>query len=155
MEGLGDQNPLPHHHVPVTPGVRTGERAELGKQLVGEPETDATLAPDHGEDGAAGEEGIAAEHAADRDLGETGGEVIQPGAELEEQGAHGNGRERGGAGVYLGRERPGAGDCFGADTDGGWMGAERCSDGEHVAGLDSGVCGVSPWAPRGLPTLGA
>ena len=101
MEDLGDQDPLPHHHVPVTPGVGSGERAELRKQVVGQPETDATLAPDHGEDGAAGEEGIAAEHAADRDLAETGGEVIQPGAELEEEGAHGNGKGAGRRGVYL------------------------------------------------------
>ena len=101
MEELGDQDPLPYHHVPMTPGVCSGERAKLGKQVVGQAETDATLAPDHGEDRAAGEEGITAEHAADRDLAETGGEVIQPGAELEEERAHGNGRGRGGAGVYL------------------------------------------------------
>src|SRR5262249_53294588 len=40
------------------------------------------------EDGASREEGIATEHPADRDLGEAGGEVVQPGAELEEQGSH-------------------------------------------------------------------
>ena len=89
-----------------------GERAEPGQEVVRQPQADPSLAPDHGEDGAAGEEGVAAEHPADRDLGEAGGEVVQPGAELEEQGAHAE--ERGGAGVY-----PVAGACLHRRQPGG------------------------------------
>ena len=89
VEGFWDEYPLPYHHVPVTPGVRAGKRPQLGEQLIGEPQADPALSPDHREDRAAGQEGVAAEHPADGDLGEVGGEVVQPGAELEEEGAHG------------------------------------------------------------------
>jgi len=99
VERFRDEDPLAHDHVAVPPGVRAGERAELGEQLVRKAETDATLAPDHREDGTAGEEGVAAEHAADRDLREVGGEVVEARTELEEEGAHGRGA--GGGGVYL------------------------------------------------------
>lgn len=96
VEGLGDEDPLADDHVAVAPRVRAGQCSEVWEELVGQAEADAALAPDHREDGAAGQEGVASEHAANGDVGEVGGEVVQPGAELEEEGAH----ERAGGGVY-------------------------------------------------------
>jgi hypothetical protein len=98
VERLGDESPLAHHHVAQPPGGRSGKSSHRIGLGVGQLEADAALSRHHREDLSAGEEGVAAEHLSDRDVGQTCRGLFQPRPQLDQQGAHPASRPRVGCG---------------------------------------------------------